>query len=803
MFKNITKKIVALMLILGAVTSLLNANVPNAPGPYIGVTLLTPTSVNINFLDNSNNEKGFILIVNGNPIPLPHKDDNIYYHKLENLTCDERITLEVVAYNDDGNSSLIGPRAFNLKSTFGVECSVEVPNAPGSYIGVFPIDETSVRINFLDHSDNETGFRVFGDGINELIDANDENVNSQVYKNIENLICDKVYSIQAVAYNNNGDSLPSDKRDFNIHTTFTGFPCSEGNNSKPIANAGINQTIVEGNMLQLDGSASSDIDADSLTYLWSFISKPVGSVATLSDATLVNPTFMADINGTYILGLVVNDGHMNSMQDTMEVVVRKDVIIPSPKAPIANAGDDVTVTEGVQVDFNGSASYDSDGTILSYEWSENGTLLANTVHFSLNNLAVGTHNIDLTVMDDDGLMDTDTIQVIIKKLTNQGVSFHTAFMNNNGGNSTLSFFISAVEDTDGNITLSDNNETIPFSILAGDIEEIVIPNRMILFGTGIANKVVKIVAEKDIVVVGLNKKRATTDAYLVLPDKILANEYYTMTYAGTNGFEEFAVVALENNTIVNVHLANNLGDVNVTLAKGEVYQYQNRSGLTGTHVQTNNKVALLSGNSCTNIPSSKFYCDHIVEQMLPMNTWENEFITVALKTRLNGDTFRILASEDNTNITINGVRSTTLNKGEYYETILENSNHIVANHPIQVAQYSNSSTYDNITSDPFMALVPALNQFDTEHIINTLNGFTNYVNIVVPTVAINDVELDGVNINTSEFSVVAGTNYSSAQIQISTGKHTLVSSEKMGILGYGYASYDSYGYPSSLRLITH
>ena len=102
-----------------------------------------------------------------------------------------------------------------------------------------------------------------------------------------------------------------------------------------------------------------------------------------------------------------------------------------------------------------------------------------------------------------------------------------------------------------------------------------------------------------------------------------------------------------------------------------------------------------------------------------------------------------------------------------------------------------------------MTLVPAINQFDTEHIINTPSGFTDYVNIVVATTGINDVELDGLDIDASEFSVVTGTIYSSAQIQISGGKHTLISSEKMGILGYGYAEYDSYGYPSSLRLIKH
>ncbi|SFV61544.1 Hemagglutinin/hemolysin-related protein [hydrothermal vent metagenome] len=494
-----------------------------------------------------------------------------------------------------------------------------------------------------------------------------------------------------------------------------------------------------------------------------------------------------------------DDGATHS--DTMTVTVKK-VIIPN-QTPIANAGPDQNITEGETVNLDASSSYDPDGTIVSYEWSENGTAFANTALFSLPNLSVGEHTLQVKVTDDDNNTDTDTLLVNVLAGTNEGVSFHTAFMNNYDSTpDKLAFFISSKEDTIGEVTLTDTNETISFSVSAGDIEEVIIPTRMMLNGTGKVRRVVSITSEKDIVVVGLNQLQYTTDAYLLLPDKLLGREYYTVGYENIFN-DEFALIATEDNTIVNVTLANSLGSFDVNLSKGEVYQYQQNEELTASHISSNKNIAVVSGNQCTDIPDGNYACDHIVEQMLPVDTWEKEFITVPLKTRLNGDTFRVIASQNNSDITINDTVVATLNAGEYYETILTTSSAISSNSPIMVAQYSNGSSFDGVTSDPFMALVPATAQYDTTHIINTPSGFTDYINLVVPTASVNDVQLDDGNIDVSEFTVVAGTNYSSAQLQISEGQHTVSSSAKIGLLGYGFADYDSYGYPSSLRVTKH
>ena len=100
-----------------------------------------------------------------------------------------------------------------------------------------------------------------------------------------------------------------------------------------------------------------------LTYHWILNSRPPGSQATLSNATIVNPVFVADLPGTYIAQLLVNDGLVNSASDIV-------VIRTANRAPIANAGTDATnVALNTQVSLDGTASADPDGDPLTYSWA--------------------------------------------------------------------------------------------------------------------------------------------------------------------------------------------------------------------------------------------------------------------------------------------------------------------------------------------------------------------------------------------------------------------------------------------------
>ncbi|ASK34569.1 hypothetical protein CEK62_09320 [Alcanivorax sp. N3-2A] len=133
-------------------------------------------------------------------------------------------------------------------------------------------------------------------------------------------------------------------------------------NVAPVADAGGDQSIVEGATLTLDGSNSRDADGDLLSYQWQFVSKPTGSAAELSDDAVVAPSFVADVAGSFVLELTVSDGSLSSSDRTTVTAVQANV------PPVANAGEDQNIATGSLVVLDGGDSADADGDSLSFQW---------------------------------------------------------------------------------------------------------------------------------------------------------------------------------------------------------------------------------------------------------------------------------------------------------------------------------------------------------------------------------------------------------------------------------------------------
>jgi hypothetical protein len=93
-------------------------------------------------------------------------------------------------------------------------------------------------------------------------------------------------------------------------------------NEPPVAEAGPDQTVFVGETVQLDGSASSDPDSDPLTFDWEIVDAPVGNAAIISDASIVDPTFVPDVAGEYVIQLIVNDGLVDSDPDQVTITAQ-------------------------------------------------------------------------------------------------------------------------------------------------------------------------------------------------------------------------------------------------------------------------------------------------------------------------------------------------------------------------------------------------------------------------------------------------------------------------------------------------
>ncbi len=135
-------------------------------------------------------------------------------------------------------------------------------------------------------------------------------------------------------------------------------------NVAPVANAGVAQNVVAGAVVTLDGAKSSDENNEPLTYAWTLTAKPAGSAAILSSPTSAMPTFTADLAGTYVATLTVNDGKITSNSVTVSITAAM-----ANAAPVANAGIAQDVAASALVTLDGSASTDANGDALSYAWT--------------------------------------------------------------------------------------------------------------------------------------------------------------------------------------------------------------------------------------------------------------------------------------------------------------------------------------------------------------------------------------------------------------------------------------------------
>jgi hypothetical protein len=185
-------------------------------------------------------------------------------------------------------------------------------------------------------------------------------------------------------------------------------------NTPPVANAGPDQQAFVGDVVTLNGTGSSDVDGDPLTFAWAFLSRPAGSTASLTGAATATPTFTPDVAGDYAVRLTVNDGRGGSNSDSVLITTQV-----RNRAPIANAGPDQAVSVGQTVHLTGAASSDPDGDPLTFAWSfvtrptgSTATLLnANTVTPSFVADRAGNFVVQLIVNDGHLSSTPDTVLI--------------------------------------------------------------------------------------------------------------------------------------------------------------------------------------------------------------------------------------------------------------------------------------------------------------------------------------------------------------------------------------------------------
>jgi len=128
----------------------------------------------------------------------------------------------------------------------------------------------------------------------------------------------------------------------------------------------------------------------------------------LTSGTSVSKTIDVTANQTIYIQL-------REIIDSGDTVNYKFILQFTPKntPPTADAGLDQHINLGDSVILDASGSSDNDGNIVSYLWTEGTTTLSTNQNFTLHSPSAGTHIITLTVTDNQGATDTDTMTITV------------------------------------------------------------------------------------------------------------------------------------------------------------------------------------------------------------------------------------------------------------------------------------------------------------------------------------------------------------------------------------------------------
>ena len=388
---------------------------------------------------------------------------------------------------------------------------------------------------------------------------------------------------------------------------------------------------------------------------------------------------------------------------------------------------------------------------------------------------------------------------------------------------------------------------------------------------------------KNIIVFGLTSQSVSTDAFLALPCHSYnaitgAARYEYFIFSSTQRrapFEisdppdlrsAFLIVTCQNDTQITVlspavaFLRGSGSAVRINAGVAVPYTEATRrttilvqssardTELTGAIVTSNKPISVFSGHQCGRIPIDRTACDHLMEQIPPHVVWGTTFFAVPLATRRSGDIFRVGAIRDNTVINVTCVtpgssdpkdtmsatrnRSPTPQGNNYYEFDTgppsRDSNFqadyccIETNKPVVVMQYSKGHSIDelpNSLGDPFMMLVPPVQQSFNNFTLSTLGLSTDYessTSIAISAEFFSNSAADQAKVRLNSETVTASSGSWTpiychnrlicgygAQTGLATGNSTLVFNDPLGgmnVYTYGFKREASYGYPGGFRM---
>lgn len=369
---------------------------------------------------------------------------------------------------------------------------------------------------------------------------------------------------------------------------------------------------------------------------------------------------------------------------------------------------------------------------------------------------------------------------------------------------------------------------------------------------------------------GFSEEIHTIEGYTAFPCAPIPDtdvyEYYAVSVplgrdaiADTSSFSpnsSFLIVACQDNTSVTITATQTIVDPNhpnrqvpagdrVTFVLNQTQTLYTSSpyDLSGSHITSNLPITLISGHECGNVPHNVSQCDHMMEQIPPTLNWGKRFLLGPTAGRIADDIVKIVSSEADAAINVSCTASTPdatprttfhqyqiTEKGgtvNFTKSYTHGYCYMVSSQPVLMVKFAVGVGGDRQTNpkgDPFMVLIPAVEQYLKQMVFATAQQFqysslslTHFLNIFVPenvdTFNSSHILLDGeapttewvaIPCNTQTFGAEEVCGYST-QVSLSGPQvahwlaHNRLGGRVSGVV-YGFDYRESYAYVAGLNL---
>lgn len=271
----------------------------------------------------------------------------------------------------------------------------------------------------------------------------------------------------------------------------------------------------------------------------------------------------------------------------------------------------------------------------------------------------------------------------------------------------------------------------------------------------------------------------------------------------------------------------------LTLAPASVVSLQtlaeDGADLSGLWLRASEPVAVFSSHACAFVPDPVMYCDHVEQQLVPVNAWATTYVAPRFAPR--GDepsVWRVVASRDATRLTtvpeIDGLHDQIINRGAVLEVETAVDFVLSATHPVAMAQFMVGSEHPappatacdrglpetcsipsdpacssgaTAIGDPAMLLAVGNHQMRSAYQVLTPEDYRqDWWTLVFPTDT--TLTLDDAPLDTSRAERIGDTDWHRLHLPIPDGVHRVAGSAPFGLYAYGYDCNVSYAYPGGL-----